>query len=880
MTGQRRTVLAPAVLLFGIMVAHAILETARDALFLARLGPERLASAYLTIAIVAMAAVAAVRRWGGVRDPRRMLVTFLVVAVVGTSLLAVAIPTEPSLVFVLYVWTGLVATLVVPSFWTLIDRSLRVTEAKRVFAAIGAGGVLGAMIGSALAGVLGRVMAAHHLVTAGALAFGLTAIAAMLIAPAPQREELPPVRKRVEVLSQRSRRYVRLLILAGIVSTVTLTLADLTFKRVLAERFAAGDLATAFGAIYTLLNFVGLVIQLAVTPKLLARWGVGNTLTVLPILLVATASGFALTGALIAIILLKLSDGGLRHSLHRVASEILYLPVPSLVRDGWKPVADAISHRGGQAIAALISFAIVLAGGAQLLGMAVAVLGVAWLIAIRVVKRAYVEQFRDTLRAGEIERDVRAPTLDADSTALLTEALASPDEVEALAALELLARGGHVPALVLYHPRESVVRRALTLLDGQPRPDVAHVLGHLIDHSDPKIRAAALIAASRTGSNELRLEAAVTDADPDVRAAALIGLASTPDHEQVVSDGVAALQAGSSMHRIALAHAIGDAPHERFRRTLYQLLALREPAVTREVLRALARAPQLAHVDRLLPLLEDPHVRGDARRVFTATGAQGLDKLIAALDDPRTAIGVRRHLPRTISRFHSPIATAALVARLPREPDGTTEFKILRALGRMRANDPSLAIDASILHDYLRRSIADAVRYTMFLDGMVAAGDPSPGAELVRELLREKRRWAIEHTFRALGILHPRDDLRSVHDALLGGSENRRGAALEIIEALLPAELRAPLFATIEDLTPDQRRSRLGDLAPGPFATYEALLAAQLADPSESLKCVVAHHIAERHLVSLRHELSRLRPPVGPPLVIYAFDQAIARLDV
>src|SRR6187402_560155 len=174
MTPSRPSVLAPAVLLFGIMTAHALLETARDALFLARLGPELLAAAYLSIAVVAMVAVTAVRKWGGVRDPRRMLLTFLTVAVVGTSLLAAAIPFAPSLVFVLYVWTGLVATLVVPSFWTLIDRSLRVAEAKRTFATIGAGGVLGAMVGSAIAGALGSVTVPHHLVTAGAITFALS----------------------------------------------------------------------------------------------------------------------------------------------------------------------------------------------------------------------------------------------------------------------------------------------------------------------------------------------------------------------------------------------------------------------------------------------------------------------------------------------------------------------------------------------------------------------------------------------------------------------------------------------------------------------------------------------------------------------------------
>jgi ATP/ADP translocase len=881
MRSERNSVLASALLLLGVMVAHALLETARDALFLARLGPQHLASAYLAIAVVAMTAVGAVRRWGGVRDPRRMLLVFLVVAVAGTSALALTIPHAKSLVFVLYVWTGLVATLVVPAFWTVLDRTLLVSEAKRTFAVIGAGGVLGAMLGSALAGVLGRVVPAHQLVTAGALVFAATTLAAFVLTPRTREDEVPLVKKRVEALSRRSRHYVRLLILLGVVSTITLTLADLTFKRVLAERFAAGDLATAFGVVYTVLNLLSLVVQLAVTPKLLARWGVGSALTVLPILLVMSASGFALTGAMLAVVALKLSDGGLRHSLQRVASEILYLPVPAYVRDGWKPVADALSQRGGQAVAALLWFALAwVSASVQVISLIVAAVGVGWLLAVGFVRRAYVAQFRATLEAGEVARDVHVTALDGDAAALLTEALASPHELEALAALELLARDGRVPALVLYHPRASVVRRALTLLDGHVRSDVSLVLSHLIEHSDPQIRAAALIAASRMEGNEGRLEAAAADPDPEVRAAALIGLAGKARYSQLVDDGLAALVGGTVTARIALAAAIGHAPHERFRDLLYRLLDRHEPAVTREILRVLARAPSLAQHDRLLPLLEDPHVRGEVRHVFTACGQAGLDTLVAALDDPRTPIGVRRHLPRTISRFQSRIAAAALVSRLLREPDGTTEFKILRALGRMRTNHPDLRVDPASLRQYLQRSIEDAVRYAIFLDAMTAAGDDAPGAALVRELLREKRGWAIEHAFRALGILHPRDDMRSVHHALLDGSDVRRGAAREIVESMVPADLRAALFAVLDEVTPEQRRARLGSHAPGPFVSYEALLTAMLSDPSESLKCVIAHHVAERHLVALRHELGRLRPPVGPPLVIYAFDQAIARLDV
>ena len=877
---SRRAVLAPATVLFSIMVAHALLETARDALFLSRLGPQLLASAYLVIAAVALLAVTAVRKWGGVRDPRRMLVVFLIGAVIGTAALASVIAVQRSAVFVLYVWTGLVATVVVPMFWTVVDRSLRVAEAKRVFAVIGAGGVLGAMVGSAVASALGSMIAAQHLVTAGAIAFALSTLVVFVLAPRPLDDEAAPLRKRHEILSRRSRRYVWLLIIVGLVSTVTLTLADLTFKRVLSERLDPGDLATAFGAIYTGLNFIGLVIQLAVTPRLLVRTGVGGALMVLPILLVTTATGFTLTGALLAIIALKLADGGLRHSLHRVGSEILYLPVPAVVRDSWKPIADAVSHRGGQALAAVLALGLASIGaGARLFGAAITVVAIAWLAAISIARRAYVAQFRHTLEAGEIERDARVPDLDNDSVELLEQALSSPDEVEALAALELLARGGHVPALALYHPRATVVRRALASLQGELRPDVIRVLGHLLSHSDPEIRAAALAAASRTGCNCEQLAAAVDDPNPYVRAAALVGLVDDRAHEKTAAAGIAALMAGSVGDRIALVHAIGYTPHDRFRGLLNELIARREPAVVREVLRVLARAPQLADLERMLGLLEDPHVRGDARRVFTALGSRGLHRLIAALDDPRTPLGVRRHLPRTISRFASPVAASALVARLLREPDGTTEFKILRALGRMRTTDPKLPIDTAALHEYVRRSVADAVRYATYRDHLDAQPDATPGTRLIGELLEEKQRRALEHTFRGLGILNPLDDLRSVHAALVGASDSRRSAAREILESLAPTDVRTPLFALLDARSADERRAHLAELAPAPFRSHEEFLGALLADPSESLKCVVAHYVAERHLVALRGDLARLRPIVAPPLVIYAFDQAIARLD-
>jgi ATP:ADP antiporter, AAA family len=677
----------------------------------------------------------------------------------------------------------------------------------------------------------------------------------------------------------RSRRYVRWMFAIVLVSTVALTIGDLTFKQVIAERMHPDDLATTFGAIYTGLNVLSLIIQLALTPLLLSRLGVGGALFVLPAILTASSLGFAMTGALIAIIVLKLGDGGLRHSLHRVASEILYVPMSAETRDGGKPIADAFGHRGGQAVAAVIVLCLgAFGGGSTMFAAATAATASAWLFVIALVRKQYVAQFRDTLKAGEINRERALPDLDATSIELLTAALSTPDELEALAALEILARrGGRLPALVLYHPSHLVVRRALHLLGTKVRPEIAPVLGHLIDHSDPLVRAAALAAATRCGCHRDRVVAAIDDPEVAVRAVALVATLNEPALES--GSALAALMAGSPGDRLAVARGVSLAPADRVRSLLAELIVRREPPVVREVLRVFATRPDLVELERLAPMLQDPHVRPDVRRVYLALGQRGLDHLIAKLDDPRTPVGVRRHIPRTLSRYRSRDAAAALVARLRREPDGTTEFKILRALGRMRADKPRLPIDEPTIRDYARRAVVDAAHYATLADRLALEDSTSSGTQLLAELLADKRRHAIEHVFRALHILRPRAGWRSVHDAITSSDAERRDSAREIVEHLVPSLVRGPLLAVLDDMSPEQRRARLGELAAGPFPTYESLIAALLDERSESLRCVVAHLVAEHHLHALRPDLARLSAIDGPPLVVQAYEQALARLD-
>jgi AAA family ATP:ADP antiporter len=874
---SRSPVTAAAVVLFGVMASHALLETARDALFLTHLGPHRLAWAYLVIAASSSVAFVGMRRLIGLRDPRTLLIGVLVGAVVGTCVLAATIASSRSVVFVLYVWTGLVATLVVPCFWTLIDRSMSVAEAKRHFALIGGGGIAGALVGSAVAALLGRLTEPHHLVTAGALAFAITTVAATILAPTPEREPAPRRERRGRsAMPRRTYRYIRWLAATTAVATVALTLGDLAFKRAVSEHLAAEDLATTFGVIYTGLNLVSLGVQLVLAPRILDRFGVGVAMAILPSLLLLTALGFAVTALLAAIIALKVGDGSLRHSLHRVTSELLYLPMPAHLRDGAKPIADAIGQRGGQVIAVVAVLAAASVGGiepsSRFLAIVAAAAALVWLGLVPWVRGAYIDQFRGMLATGA-RHDAPLPRLDASAMELLHRALASPDEPQALAALELLAAQRRpVPALVLYHPRAAVVRRALELVGGARYPDVAAIVEHLVEHADPEIRAASLAVSDRAGRDHGHLERALVDPHPQVRATAAVNLADDAAHAPAVTACVAELVAGTPADRRALARAIARAPSESWRGTLAELLARRETEVVHEVLDVYARLPALVELPRLVHLLEDFRVREDVRRVFVAAGERSLELLVNALHDPQTPVAVRRHIPRTLSRLGSAAAARALVARLPHESDGITELKLLRALGRMRHDERTLAIDDEPLRVYLRRTVAVAARFAILVDHMRAHdGPPAAAGALLRELLDEKRASAVERVFRTLGILQPGTELRRVHDALTGDDDGRRAAAREIAEAVVDAQVRTRLFAAIDDLTADERRRRLGDLAPGPFHTDASFLAEVLGDSSESVRGLAACYAEELGLpvvepgrdrgVSLR---SRSRRGSGP----------------
>ena len=70
--------------------------------------------------------------------------------------------------------------------------------------------------------------------------------------------------------------------------------------------------------------------------------------------LLASATGFLVVGGLAFALALRVLDAGLRPSLNRVGTGLLYVPVSAAKRRLLKPSIDTLGQRGGQTLASVL----------------------------------------------------------------------------------------------------------------------------------------------------------------------------------------------------------------------------------------------------------------------------------------------------------------------------------------------------------------------------------------------------------------------------------------------------------------------------------------------------------------------------------------------
>ena len=856
-TEERRPTAIAFLALFGILAAHTILETARDALFLARLPPSELPWMYLAMAAIAVG----LSQWTTRRlSGPHALATLLALCAAGTfSFWAISSSLGPWSLRALYVWTGIVSTLAAVQFWLVAGEIYTITQARRVYAVIGLGSLLGAVAGGAFARIVSSRVDAHHLLLLSAVVLAATAFGPAILLRSPgtaRANDTGAIEPAFAEWPRLIRRHPYLAHLAGLIliSTLAVTLADYVFKSAVARAVPPAQLAAFFASFYTVMNGLALAAQLFLVSWLMRVLGVNRALWVLPAFLLLGATGVAIGGGLIAALLLKGADGVLRPSLNRMGMELLFVPIPDQLRSFAKRT-DVLGQRGGQALASIFILGWLAQGrGDTMLAIVSALLCIAWIAWTVSLNPHYLDIFRDALRSGTLNDTVHLPALDMGALEVLFAALNSQDDAEVLGALDLLDEEGRarlVPALILYHPSRTVVFRALNILAKSGRVDFVPIADRLFDSPDAEIRAAALRARSTVQPEVSVLRRAAEDPSPLVRATGIVGLVAGGSGSDDARQNMDDLLTSSSVEtQVAFARAIERQPAGRFEDVILRLAASPDSQVLRHVAHAMGKIKSPSFLPRLLLMLGQREVRNETRVALLQYGDTALRMLDVALGDRNVPQHIRRHIPHTIIQFAPAQAASVLQRQLLEESDGLVRFKILRALGRTIADHPEVSLDEAALREATERAINAAIELLYWRINFVrgAATQPkrlTPGHSLIVMLLRDKERHVVERIFRLLGLAFRHEDLRSIHRGLANTNPKIRAGSRELLEHLLAPPLRESVLGLVDDVADERRLAGLRpDLARVSIA-YEPLLALLGDGRRQTLRSLAGYHARE-----------------------------------
>lgn len=552
--GEGPVAFSLAVLFFLVIGSYYLIKPVRNSLFVERVGADNLPFVYIGTALVIGLLISWYSRHVVDRVPPRRLVagTYVFLAanlVVFWRLLRFeSLATSASF----YIWAKIYSVLVVSQLWLTANALLDSRQAKRLFGFVGAGGILGGIVGAALAGATARLVGTENLLLAAAAVIAVcAALAARLHPGSPaadserqqHRQGSPPEPDRggesaaaVVRSSPHLRAIAAILTLTIVVSTVV----DWQMNKAV-ELFVPGeDAKTAFyGSFFAILNGASFLVQVLLTSYVLRRFGIGIALLLLPVGLLTGSLGILVHPSLWTAALAKGVDGTLRYSVDQSSRELLYLPVPQAVKTRAKPFIDVAVQRAGTGLAGVI---ILLATQvveipfqyASLVSVAAIA---AWVVVTFVVRREYVGAVKRLIDARDVEIDeLVLERLDADSRRELLQALEAADPRRVLYALELLELAGeirpeaHVSEL-LRHPGYEVRQRVAATLASLGDDVLLKAVQPLLEAEDVSVRAepVRVVCAHCVGDELTHFQALLADARPRVQAGAIAGYSGSAD---------------------------------------------------------------------------------------------------------------------------------------------------------------------------------------------------------------------------------------------------------------------------------------------------------------------------------------------------------------
>ena len=655
--------------------------------------------------------------------------------------------------------------------WGLAGIVTDTRQAKRFFPLIGAGGVLGYVIGGLVTKPLASWIGTPNLLLVWiATLIATSALGAALLAghDRPHRERIgrdragPIEELRLGLSYVRRSALLRWLALASVLFSLLFFSLYLPFSRAATLRYPEpDDLAGFFGLFFGLSTGAAFLISIFLTNRLLSRFGVPTVMVVLPVLYAVAFGTLAIDASFAALAIFRFAQVAWLQGGASSSWEAVINTVPPDRRDRTR----AFLYGGPTQVGTVLAGVVALIGERAFspavlygIGLVAAILAI---VAMLGVRRAYPRELVRALREGR--------------PSVFGAATEAPTEPFGLVRSDASAVAIAVAALDDADPH---VRRVAAVALGDLDPSATRdPLIAALNDPDPGVRAATIGSLATGGHVSALAEILTLSVDPDaaVRLATVDAIGELDVEAEIASHALGPLShdpdpSVRAPAAATLAGLTGDADAVA---TLVELAADEDADVRAVSFRAMLRTrdARLAEAARTGLQDADPGARGEAAGAFASIGSAGAIPLLLPMLADADAL-VRD-------------AAAAALARLPLS-DGSTDVE------RFAAARVAEAVD--------RHRLGIAID----VDG---DGDERLGL-LKDSLLARSERDALAG-LRAASLLGGGGAMTVALENLSGTDPAQRANALEVIESVARRDLVRPLIVMWDSAPAREHRERV-----------------------------------------------------------------------
>jgi len=415
---ERSLVLPAAGMTAAAGCGFALVGSAADALFLARVGTRHLGTMLALSSAVLIVSLAFI---GGLADRAnrgRLLVGLAIGAALMLVGLALMLPLAPGVVAALALVLGKQFGAALDlAFWVLVAERFDARQGRRLLplfvATNGAGVVIGAFLVSPLVNSVGS----QGLLLVGAAIYLLAAVFAGKFARAATAHSVGGT------VARRSRRARDRGLLAGyhtikrsplatrmaIVVAIAGVFAPILYYLLGAAAHASfgseEEIASFFGQYRGVVQLLTLATQAFIAPALVARAGVAPVLIITPLGAVAAAAAMASTWELMVVAIAQASARLLDTAVQTPAEKLVQNLLPREVRGRVAGFLDGVAKRAGAIVGGLLASALVI--WSSVLAVVTIVVALAWLGAAWTLRRQFAE-----LAVAELAARPTRPTED------------------------------------------------------------------------------------------------------------------------------------------------------------------------------------------------------------------------------------------------------------------------------------------------------------------------------------------------------------------------------------------------------------------------------------------------------------------------------------